>query len=675
MYASNGVRHNTRKYAHSHKPRKSVRDTGLAWSGRLCRRSAGGARGCSLTAEVSLSFFLKACPQQTAAMAASAAYQNVGFTSLPRDSSEEPLLSPTSIMSADAHEAKFGTSQVNSAQLSTGSPTDDESSDTHPDAHAQAGVQAIEATTLVWTKTSLIIAYVMLWLIYFVESLLSGTAAALLPYVTSAFSMHSLTPTVSILSSVIGGVTNLTIAKIIDVFGRPPGLLVCLTLGVAGLIMMAACNNVEAYAAAMIFHTVGNNGIQYIMSVFIADTTKLKNRGLVQALMNTTSLITGWIAGPVAQGYLDGPGWRWAFGMFCILVPVVTLPLYGLLLSNYLKAKRLRLIPLIPSGRNVLQSILHYSREFDAIGLVLLSAGVGLFLLPFNLYTTQGRGWSSPLVVSMLVIGIVLMIVFVVWEKFFAPVCFLPYKLLQDRTVFGACLLCTCLFASYLVWNSYFGSYLQVVQGLNVTHTSYVIQSFTVVNVLVAISAGYIIHRTGNFKLISIVVGLPLSILGQGLMIHFRAPGNIGYIVMSFLFISISQGLLIITDEIAILSAGSHEHVAAMIAIVSIFGSIGSAIGYTIAASVWTDVIPKRLMEYLPEQDLPNLVMIYSDIMTQLSFPMGSPTRLAIQHAYEDAMLRLLAIGTGIWVIGAVGIFMWRNINVKNIQQAKGNVW
>ncbi|XP_014558639.1 hypothetical protein COCVIDRAFT_24842 [Bipolaris victoriae FI3] len=564
---------------------------------------------------------------------------------------------------------------VSSEQQEANSPFNDESQEERLDSDAQAGVQAIEATTMAWTKTSLVVAYIMLWLIYFVETLLGGTALALLPYVTSAFFAHSLTPTVSILSSVIGGVTNLTIAKVIDVFGRPPGLLFCLGLGTMGLIMMAACNGVEAYAAAMIFHTVGNNGIQYIMSVFIADTTKLKNRGLMQALMNTTALITGWIAGPVAEGFLGGPGWRWAFGMFCILVPAVVLPLYGLLLSNYHKAQRLGLIPERNSGRSTLQSIMHYSREFDAVGLILLSAGVGLFLLPFNLYTTQGRGWSSPLVVSMLVVGIVLMILFVIWERFFAPVCFLPYSLLRDRTVLGACLLCTSLFASYFVWNSYFGSYLQVVQGLSVKNASYVTQSFTVLNVLVALSAGYVIHRTGHFKLISIVVGLPLSILGQGLMIHFLAPGNIGYIVMCFLFISISQGLLIITDEIAILSAGSHDNVASMLAIVSIFGNIGGAIGYTIAASVWTDVLPSRLMQYLPEDDLPNLVMIYSDITTQLSFPMGSPTRMAIQRAYEVAFTRLLSIATGLCVLAAVGIFLWRNINVKEIKQSKGHVW
>lgn len=468
-------------------------------------------------------------------------------------------------MSADVQETKQDSQHETKPEANiSSSEHSDPVNDERPDAEAQAGVQAIEATTMAWTKTVLVIAYVMIWLIYFVETMLNGVTGALTPYVTSAFALHSLTPTVSIISSIVGGVINLTIAKIIDVFGRPHGLIFTAWLGTIGLIMMAACNNVEAYAAAMIFHTVGNNGVQYILSVFIADTTKLKNRGLMQALMNSASLVTGWIAGPIAEGYLGGAGWRWAFGMFTILVPVVTMPLAGLMMHNYRKAKQLGIIAPRNSGRSALQSVMHYCREFDAVGLLLLSAGVALFLLPFNLYAFQGRGWGSALVISMLVIGIVLMLIFPVWERSFAPVSLIPYRLLKDRTVAGSCLLCTCLFMSYFVWNSYFGSYLQVVQGLSVKHASYIAQSYTVLSVLVAVTAGYLIHRTGHFKFMSLFVGIPLALLGQGLLIHFRAPGNVGYIVMCHMFISISQGLLVITNEIAILAAGTHENVASL---------------------------------------------------------------------------------------------------------------
>ncbi|KAI0568875.1 MFS transporter, partial [Pyrenophora tritici-repentis] len=146
-------------------------------------------------------------------------------------------------------------------------------------------------------------------------------------------------------------------------------------------------------------------------------------------------------------------------------------------------------------------------------------------------------------------------------------------------------------------------------------------------------------------------------------------------ILVCQIFIAIAQGVIVICDEIAILATVSHEHVAVCLAVLGIFANTGGAIGLTIASAIWQDILPKKLMEYLPPEELPNFLMIYGDISTQLSYPMGSPTRLAIQHAYADALLRLLAASTGVWVIGAVGVLMWRNINVKDIKQTKGNIW
>lgn len=544
------------------------------------------------------------------------------------------------------------------------------------DPTAQAGVQNIEAVTVAWTRTALIFAYAMIWLTYLVQGMLSGTAGALSPFVTSAFASHSLTPTVGIVSSVIGGVTNLTLAKILDVFGRPQGYLCCVVLATVGLIMMAACNTVEAYAAAQVFYTVGNNGIQYSLSVFVADTSSLRNRGLVQAFASSANLITCWLGGPIAQGFLAGPGWRWAFGMFTIMVPAVTLPLWALLQHNFHKAQKQGLVPKRDSQRSRWQALVHYGREFDAVGLLLLSAGVALFLLPFNLYTMQAKGWDSPLIISMLVVGPSLIIGFVVWEKFCAPVTMFPYALLMDRTVLGACLLSATLFISYNLWNSFFSSFLQVVKGLDVQDATYVAQTYTVASVLSSISIGWLIHRTGRFKPVCLYLGIPLSIFGLGLMIHFRhADGNIGYIVLCQLFIAFAAGTVIICDEIAMLAAAAHQHIAMAIAVLGLFSSIGAAIGFTLASALWQNTLPKKLLAYLPADALPDFPLIYADIKTQLSYPMGSPTRIAIQKAYADAQVNLLSAGVGVWFIGLVSVLMWRNINVITIKQTKGHVW
>ena len=82
-------------------------------------------------------------------------------------------------------------------------------------------------------------------------------AGALTPYVTSSFQQHSLTATTSIISSIISGLSNLPLAKILDIWGRPHGFLVMVIFSTVGLIMMAGCNNVETYAAAQVFYGIG----------------------------------------------------------------------------------------------------------------------------------------------------------------------------------------------------------------------------------------------------------------------------------------------------------------------------------------------------------------------------------------------------------------------------------
>lgn len=181
-------------------------------------------------------------------------------------------------------------------------------------------------------------------------------------------------------------------------FSRPQGYLLCIIIAMVGLVMMAACNNVEAYAAAQVFYTVGNNGIQYALSVFVADTSSLRNRGLMEAWVSSPNLIICWLAGPISTAFLNGPGWRWCFGVFSIIIPAVTSPLVVLFLYNYHKAKKQGLVPERNSGRTTWPSFVYYCREFDALGLLLLSAGVALFL-PFNLYTLQEQGWRDPLII------------------------------------------------------------------------------------------------------------------------------------------------------------------------------------------------------------------------------------------------------------------------------------
>lgn len=416
--------------------------------------------------------------------------------------------------------------------------------------------------------------------------------------------------------------------------------------------------------------------MNFATGIFVADTSHLKNRAFMFAFISSPYIATTWIGGPLATAFLNGPGFRWGFGAFAIITPIFHMFLYMLFQWNYMKAKKAGLVPKVESNRSFMQSLKFYLIEFDAIGLLLITGGLALFLLPFSLYSYQKDGWSSALVICMLVFGVVLLILFTLYEKFYAPVKFMPFELLTDRTVLGGCVLSATLFVSFYIWDSYFSSFLQVVNDLSITETSYVVNIYSIGSCFWALVVGVIIRYTGKFKALALYFGVPLTILGVALMIAFRQPDvNIGYIVMCQIFIAFAGGTLVICEQIAVMAAASHQQVAVVLAVEGMFASVGGAIGSTVAASIWTGVFPVRLLRHLPDDAKDQFDLIYGSIVTQLSYPVGSPIRIAIQQAYGEAQRYMLIGGSTVLVLSIISVIVWRDIDVRNHKQVKGLVF
>ena len=95
----------------------------------------------------------------------------------------------------------------------------------------------------------------------------------------------------------------------------------------------------------------------------------------------------------------------------------------------------------------------------------------------------------------------------------------------------------------------------------------------------------------------------------------------------------------------------------------------------SICGAIWTNTFEKALARNLPASALPDLETIYEDLETQLSYAVGSPTRIAIQNSYGYAQTRMLAAGTGIMSLAFIWVFMFRNINLAKKSQVKGVVF
>jgi hypothetical protein len=420
-------------------------------------------------------------------------------------------------------------------------------------------------------------------------------------------------------------------------------------------------------------HALRSQGVSYCLTVFIADTSTLKNRALMLSFATSPYVITTWLGGPISQSVLQGPGWRWAFGIFTIIIPVVVIPLAALFLWNDRKAKKLGLISSTRVSWNP-TTIKKFCVDVDLVGIIILTAGMALFLLPFSSWSYQAKKWESPMIICMIVFGFIFLLAFPIWEKYFAPVTFIPYDLLLDRTVFFAGIMFVFVFFNSAVWGSYFGSMLQVVWGLSVTNASYVSSIYRVGSCLwCLVAVGPAIRWTGRFKWTAVWFALPLDILGVGLMIHFRQPGtNIGFIVMTQIMTSLAGGTIVIAGELAMMAPSDQQHMAVIIAVLNLFCSIGSAVGSTVSAAIWTGTFPENLAKYVPNNA--DTAKIYGSLPVQLSYKWGSPERYGIAKAYGESQKYMLITSTCMLSISLISAWMWRDIKIKNIKQVKGRV-
>lgn len=76
----------------------------------------------------------------------------------------------------------------------------------------------------------------------------------------------------------------------------------------------------------------------------------------------------------------------------------------------------------------------HNLDEIDAVGLLLLGFGWALLLLPFSLKTYAKGGWKNPSLISMMVVGGVLLICYVVYEIKWAKMPSAPRRLVFNKT-------------------------------------------------------------------------------------------------------------------------------------------------------------------------------------------------------------------------------------------------
>lgn len=512
---------------------------------------------------------------------------------------------------------------------------------------AQAGVKRLEAISSTWSKTGLYMAYVGIALLAYATSLEAQTTTNLTIFATSAFKAHSLVSTVLVVQGVVLAVVKPPMSKIADVFGRLEAFSLSVLLYVIGFVQQAASNNVDTYAAAQIFYSAGATGLQILIQIFVADTSDLVNRALCSTIPDLPFLANVWLGPALAEEILDKLNWRWGYGIWAVILPLAFLPLALALVISQRKAAMRGILPKTPfAGESWWEVIKSLWIEMDLFGLLLICIAFTLILIPLTLGAKAG--WSNPNLVVMLVVGATCLVAIPFWErnKTLAPRAFFPRAFWKNRTLMAGLALSFFYFmAFYLSVYPYFTSYLLVVQDLPLTKAGRIVQTFTFTSTVTSIIVSFIIKYTKRYKSY-MVLGTCLYTIGLGLMIHYRTEDSSpAVIVGTQIFLGVGGSLTHVPAQLGVQASASHSEVAAATALFLTFLEIGGAVGSAISGAIWTSNVPKKLAIYLPPETKDQASEIFGNItMASTRWPMGTPTRIAINQAYQETMTMILTV-------------------------------
>jgi EmrB/QacA subfamily drug resistance transporter len=335
-------------------------------------------------------------------------------------------------------------------------------------------------------------------------------------------------------------------------------------LGVFTLASAAAAlaPTTEALIATRAIQGVGAAIVTPLTLTLLADVFPPDKRGLAIGAWSGVSGL-GVALGPLVGGaVVDGISWHW---IFWINVPI------GL--------------ALLPFAARVLRESHGPSRRLDVPGFGL--ASVGLFALVFGLVRGQAEGWTTPLIVSSLAIGAVLLAAFVAWELR-AKEPMVPMGLFRKRTfaVTNA--------VSFFMYFGTFGSIflltqvLQYVLGYTPFQAGVRMLLWTGATMIVAPIAGVLSERFGSRGFMA--TGLALQ---AGALAWFAATTTtsvtFGEQAIAFVMAGAGMGLVFAPSASALLSVVSPAQAGQASGTNNAIREVGGVFGVAVLATVFSE--------------------------------------------------------------------------------------
>ena len=205
---------------------------------------------------------------------------------------------------------------------------------------------------------------------------------------------------------------------------------------------------------------------------------------------------------------------------------------------------------------------------------------------------------------------------------------------------------------------------------MTVTEAGRIVQTFTFTSTITSIIVSFIIKWTKRYKKI-MVLGTLLYFLGLVLMNLCRTQDALpSTIIATQVFLGVGGSLTHVPAQLGVQASATHAEVAAATALFLTFLEIGGAVGSAISGAIWTTSLPHRLAKYLPAETQDRAAEIYGNIdLASKGWPMGSPTRNAINRAYQETMTNIMTVAVCVAIPCIVLSLLMKDYKLDEIDQ------
>ncbi|PFI61348.1 MFS transporter [Priestia megaterium] len=360
------------------------------------------------------------------------------------------------------------------------------------------------------------------------------------------------------------------LGKLADLFSRKKVYFASMALFIGGSIICGLSHSMIMLLIGRGIQGLGAGGLMPLAMTISSDLFPVEQRAKVQAFMGPVMFIP-MLLGPLMGGFfVDQASWHW---IFFVNIPVGLIAV--IFLASGLKE--------VHERKKV---------TIDWAGAILLVAAIISLLITPVLVENEGYTWSSPFIVSLLCVGVILIGLFIwVESKVIEPI--VPLHLFRNRNILVLSLLVFTVGCGLMGSFSSFPYFAQNVLGLTPTESGYLTLPMMVGAVATSIVSGFLLTKVRYRELF--VISFIMPVIGFYLFSKLDISTTTLQVIIFFFITGLGLGVMFGGDNLIVQESVEKEHKGIALATVPLFQSIGATVGVSMFGTLLSSTLTSNL--------------------------------------------------------------------------------